>query len=109
MNQKLFLIEELEDQDLLDLQNGETLTLGGEVHTRVGFQQGPDRRWSRTDLYVVKDGEGRYWGLPWERGLTECQESEGFRAHVADHGNPIHVKAREVREFPVTAVSWVVV
>lgn len=114
MNHKLFLIEELEDQDVSSLPskdpNENQVTLGGEVHTAVACEEGETRRWTRTDHYILMDQERRYWAVPFEVNPTDHDGgAEGFRSHPSDHGNPIYVAAHEVRPVPREITTWEVV
>lgn len=37
--------------------------------------EGEDNRWTKDMETIFKVGDD-YWCLPWQRGLTECQENE---------------------------------
>lgn len=117
MNQKLFLVEELEEEgvDCLPASkstlerepNANQVTLGGEVHTVVACEEGENRRWTRTDHYILRDPDGRHWSVPCEVNPTDHDGgAEGFKSHVTDHGNPIHVAAFEVRPVTVQTITW---
>ena len=58
--------------------------------------EGDESRWSRTIDTIIKVGED-YWDIPWERGLTECQENMFWE-------QPFRVKP--VEEV-VTVTNWV--
>ena len=64
-----------------------------EIVTEV---EGDESRWSRTIDTIIKVGED-YWDIPWERGLTECQENMFWE-------QPIRVKPVEK---VVTVTEWV--
>ena len=49
------------------------LTCGSEID----IEYGENRRWSRTNISVVKHND-KFYELYWEEGLTESQENEFF-------------------------------
>ena len=46
----------------------------------VSREYGPDHQWSRVVWSVVETGDGRYWRIEWNRGLTENGVDEWFDA-----------------------------
>lgn len=117
MNQKLFLIAELEEGDVSSLPaskaalerhpDANQVTLGGVVHTVVDAVEGETRRWTRTDHYILRDPEGRHWAVPYETNPTDHDGgAEGFTSHATDHGNPTHVTAYAVGQVAVTVTTW---
>ena len=59
--------------------------------------QGEDRRWSRTNISIVKAGD-RFYELYWEEGLTENQPNDFYAQ-----------EAKEVMEVKKTVITseWV--
>jgi hypothetical protein len=106
VNHKLFLIADLAEHDAQYCKAGEVIEVGGEKLTICAQEQGEDRRWSRTNTVIVRDSDTRHWAIPWEEGLTENQDCEGFKDHATDHGNPEYVKAWEVHPKPVQTIIW---
>lgn len=43
--------------------------------TFVATMKGDQRRWLQAVTIVVSDSEGAFWGLDYDRGLTENQDS----------------------------------
>lgn len=43
--------------------------------TYVATIEGDQRRWMQSITVVVSDSEGAFWGLDYDRGLTENQDS----------------------------------
>lgn len=64
----------------------------------VDRRYGENRRWSRTNTYVVEIGE-RYFSINWEEGLTENQENEFYE-------QPVEVM-RKTYEKIITVTEWV--
>ncbi len=60
--------------------------------------EGEDRRWSRTNITIIKHIKGKFYELYWEHGLTENQENE-----FEDQDAP------EVKQVEKTTIvkSWV--
>ncbi len=82
-----FTEEEVRDMVFGDDMDGEVMeTIDGE-----------DRRWSRTNITIVKH-KGKFYELYWEHGLTENQENE-----FEDQDAP------EVKQVEKTTIvkSWV--
>lgn len=44
--------------------------------TYVATIEGDQRRWAQGITIVVSDPDGAFWGLDYDRGLTENQDSE---------------------------------
>jgi hypothetical protein len=107
---RLFLIAELEDQDVACARIGtagaDNITLGGLVYTKVAEEEGETHRWTRTDTFILRDPEGRHWSLPYESNPSDHDGgADGFRSHPADYSNPIHVEGVEVRPVEKTTVT----
>jgi len=65
---------------------------------RVDEQRGSPRRWLQT-VETVVEIDGRYFKIPWDRGLTELQEDEFW-------WQPFEVEKREY-EKTVKVVEWI--
>ena len=59
-------------EELHESSNGESV----DRWTRVGDIRNSSSRWMERRTLVIKDGDGQFWGLGYEVGLTEEQESE---------------------------------
>lgn len=58
-------------------ENGESLsesTLWKLLDFEIERELGEESRWSRSVYSIIKI-EGRFFGIYWEKGATECQES----------------------------------
>lgn len=72
-------MDDFEKKMLSKIDSGESLTsceLSKLVYNYdIDTQEGDDGRWVR-GMYTVVELGGRYFGIDWFKGLTECQESE---------------------------------
>ena len=72
-------MDDFEKKMLSKIDSGESLTsceLSKLVYNYdIDTQEGDDGRWFR-GMYTVVELGGRYFGIDWFKGLTECQESE---------------------------------
>lgn len=64
----------------------------------VDQQEGPDRRWYRS-VETVVEIDGRFFLIPWDRGLTEIQENEFWE-------QPFEVEKYEY-EKTIKVVEWI--
>ena len=60
--------------------------------------EGYEHRWTRS-IQTIFINEGRYFSVWWQRGLTECQDSEFLN-------QPEEVR-REERIVTTTVVDWI--
>ncbi|SKU46684.1 Uncharacterised protein [Mycobacteroides abscessus subsp. abscessus] len=67
----------------------------------VHVKQGEDRRWSRTNLVVVRAPSGKHYAYDYEQGLTEYQDVDAF-----GDGNPKPYEVIPV-EKTVTITNYV--
>ena len=72
-------MDDFEKKMLSKIDSGESLTsceLSKLVYNYdIDTQEGDDGRWVR-GMYTVVELGGRYFGIDWFKGLTECQENE---------------------------------
>lgn len=107
MSTKLLSVKLLQDSDAscVDLKGAPYALHDGDYRT-VAHEQGDDRRWSRTDSYILEHlPTGTFWSVPYEQGLTENCDRDGFADH-AQHPERTHVKATQVEKVPITAYCW---
>jgi len=62
-------------------------------------EEGEDRRWSRS-MFSVGEIEGKFYGVVWEKGLTENQDNEFWEQEVDE--------VKEVKEEKTIIVTkWI--
>lgn len=44
--------------------------------SEIEREEGEDRRWARSMYSVVEADDGKFYGIPWDMGLTEMQPNE---------------------------------
>ena len=70
--------EKLTENDRMSLAYGCNYR-GSELdddYKEVATEEGEDSGWTRDMDTIFKLGEDEYWCIPWQKGLTECQENE---------------------------------
>lgn len=71
--EKLYAGKNLNEYELKCLAYGDG-DLGYEWVDEVGYDSG---RWTQSMKTIFKVGDD-LWAIPWQRGLTECQENEFY-------------------------------
>ena len=70
----------------------------GEIGKIVSEEEGYEGRWMR-DMSTVFEGNGRFFNIDWERGLTEYQENEFYE-------QPYEV-VKKCHEETIIVINWV--
>lgn len=68
------IVKKIDSKEKLTEQEIENLIYESE---QVYEEEGDDHRWTR-DIFTVVKLCGRYFGIYWSQGLTECQENEYY-------------------------------
>lgn len=93
---------------------------GNEVDgwTWVAEEEGEDRRWSRSNMVVIKDPDGGLWAFDYEEGLTENRDNEYPWSHTDRYDaelkkyidtTPTEVEVYSVQPLTKTVVEYVAV
>lgn len=87
------MIEKIDKGEKLTEKVLRTLVLDNEIESKYG----ENNRWTRS-VFTVIELCGRYFGIAWEEGLTECQEDEFYE-------QPYEVE-KKTYEKTITVTEW---
>lgn len=107
MNTKLLSLKMLQEADaeFSDAAGAPYALEDGDYRT-VAHEQGEDRRWSRTDSYILEHiATGTFWSVDYEQGLTENCDCGGFADHVVSPDRT-HCKATQVEKVETVTHVW---
>ena len=100
---KVYYLKDFDELMLEKIDKGESLT-EEEIRSliweseEVDREYGENRRWARSVTSII-NLYGRYFAIPWEEGLTECQEN-GYYAQPYEVEEKTYTKT-------VTVTEWV--